>query len=864
MKKFFSLVLALVMALSLTTVAWGAEVPVAETAALNAALPSASSGDIIKLAANTTYDLTATIPEGVTLEGAGESTVLNLGAAQYKISKNNVTIKNVTIKDEVNSINAGLWVEGVNVTLESVNYASVNEVAITLRNKTTTANTFTLKKSTLSSTARGIGWCYFTGTILVEDSVIDSGNSIHIDEGGNTAKIVIKESTLYGNVAAGKTGSFEFENVTFKASKSAGSAYAGVSSYSAAAPRTFKDCTFTSATDIGMKDVTAAITLVGCNLNGTPITAENITTLMPGNYAAANVTVDGDMAGAVAEVGGTQYKSLAEAVAAAAGGTVKLLDDVTLTGSINVTDALTIDGNNKTITMTYTGAPGTGNAFFNALIGNEGIDDSLTVKNLKMVMTGATKQGYAVVAKKADSAFAISFTDCHFENMYCAVMLNGCGGTVAPTVTITDSSFKDVNYGLSFAEEAYAGDVSFEGNTMTGEISIQETFPAGSGYLTTPTVEISSGSFTSDVTDYLADDVFQTANGGVVAVPNSSRIPTGGPTLVEGSIENIYDPTYASWTAKISAKRAEDVKDSEFATYTIEMIAKVDGAPIWWASGVEEKGEDVDFHCNGEKEFVKVTAAGAWFTLVDGKDIIYLAPAENYNDDAFFGGWDELAEKVTLPVLPDAEADMECATYYAWDKASATFYKFEDTLYREFNSDTDNAKDMVIFNVDGVAVVAIKAKMGDATRIDGDVNTTYDKLGKTFAKGDYVYTAHNYVVERQNDSYKNNAVTKVYCDLCKNEFTFVESSNVSDAVKAFKAGNYFGLETKNGKTVYLSISETSGATGSSRPSTGSSSGSTSTGKVESAPTFDAGISLYVGMSIAAAAGSVVVLKKRED
>ena len=34
-------------------------------------------------------------------------------------------------------------------------------------------------------------------------------------------------------------------------------------------------------------------------------------------------------------------------------------------------------------------------------------------------------------------------------------------------------------------------------------------------------------------------------------------------------------------------------------------------------------------------------------------------------------------------------------------------------------------------------------------------------------------------------------------------------------------------------------------------------------KVESAETFDAGIAMYVGMSIMAAAGSAVVLKKKD-
>ncbi len=55
MKKIFALVLALVMAMSLATVAWGAPVTVADTAALQDALDNAESGTVIKLTSNVAY-----------------------------------------------------------------------------------------------------------------------------------------------------------------------------------------------------------------------------------------------------------------------------------------------------------------------------------------------------------------------------------------------------------------------------------------------------------------------------------------------------------------------------------------------------------------------------------------------------------------------------------------------------------------------------------------------------------------------------------------------------------------------------------------------------------------------------------------
>ena len=57
---------------------------------------------------------------------------------------------------------------------------------------------------------------------------------------------------------------------------------------------------------------------------------------------------------------------------------------------------------------------------------------------------------------------------------------------------------------------------------------------------------------------------------------------------------------------------------------------------------------------------------------------------------------------------------------------------------------------------------------------------------------------------------------------------------------------------------------TGGTTTGGTTTGGTTTGTNTTDKVTSADTFDAGIAMYVGMSVMAAAGSVVVLKKRED
>ena len=758
MKKFFSLVLALVMALSLTTVAWGADDPVvkevntaADLLALSATALTGNNG--------VAEEATIVINDDIDMQNAEFSAIIAQRGDKLTIVGNGHTISNVKV-----------------VSGENDNTTGQASMFYTYPNSTLTVSNLTLENITVTADADASGYAaavvgYCEGTV----------NLSNVDVVNATVTGVKSSGMLVGHLS----GSLVADGCDLSG-------------------------TVTLADFAGEPDGHYAGKYIGTLAGNADVTNCPANVTVSGNLKAGNngdgygrpvsgdLTVDGDLVGAVAEVNGTQYKSLQAAIAAAAGGTVKLLDDVTLTGSINVTDAVTIDGNNKTVTMTYTGTPGTGNAIFNANNGNEGIDDSLTVKNLKMVMTGATKQGYAVVAKKADSAFAISFTGCHFENMWCGVMLNGCGGTVAPTVTITDSSFKDVNYGLSFAEEAYAGDVSFENNTMTGEISIQETFPAGSGYLTTPTVEISSGSFTSDVTDYLADGM---------SFVDGTVVKAAGQFVGSGSALTSSKATYGATLADALANK----------THTVEVKAALEASASLKSFQTYQvfvtKLDDKTVSVLPNQYIVVPTATNADIVVVDGNKIVYLAAVAGvtkYNDAA-------KAVKVAY------NADPDCGDVYVAAAADAgTYYLYKNAYYVECAESSAS----IVFNVDGVAVYA------KATPVVKTLPHTYGFDVKTVAG--------------------KTSVTSVYCTECKATFSFVVG-DVEDAVKTFGAGNYadIGLNAPNGDDIFVRIAVVSVPVGS-------------TTLVESAETFDAGIAMYVGMSVMAAAGSAVVIGKKKD
>ena len=89
-------------------------------------------------------------------------------------------------------------------------------------------------------------------------------------------------------------------------------------------------------------------------------------------------------------------------------------------------------------------------------------------------------------------------------------------------------------------------------------------------------------------------------------------------------------------------------------------------------------------------------------------------------------------------------------------------------------------------------------------------------------------------------SAKDNELVSVTC-ACGDIFKVVQD------IKGMKAGSYVSLDDGN----YVVLAATPAADAEA------------TDKVESAETFDAGIAMYVGMSVMAAAGSAVVLKKKD-
>ena len=123
--------------------------------------------------------------------------------------------------------------------------------------------------------------------------------------------------------------------------------------------------------------------------------------------------------------------------------------------------------------------------------------------------------------------------------------------------------------------------------------------------------------------------------------------------------------------------------------------------------------------------------------------------------------------------------------------------------------------------------------------LDGEVVT----VGTTVDVVDHKFVANNYTYDTVK---KVNVPTSALCTNC------LETSSVIYKDGKVPAGTkYYELWDGNNTTDYSVV------VAAAAPSTPAGD------KVESAETFDAGIAMYVGMSVMAAAGSAVVLKKKD-
>ena len=241
-------------------------------------------------------DSTTAIGAGATLVGEGiDKTTLT--AKEVSVSKDNITIKDMTIKADAPEGNSGALAinsSAKNTVIENVNFVGQGFNGDT-KGISTSGENLVIRNSKISNVFRGIiFWDNIGGDNVIEDCVIDNViytfniNAATVKPG---TTLTVKNSTLNGWTSySGCMTKVSFDKCDL--GKSNG--YAHLVAY---ADSEFTGCTFNDGYQIGAGSTGKMLTFTNCKLgDGTVITAEN--------FAEKLGDVDNDMKGCTVIVDG--------------------------------------------------------------------------------------------------------------------------------------------------------------------------------------------------------------------------------------------------------------------------------------------------------------------------------------------------------------------------------------------------------------------------------------------------------------------------------------------------------------------------------------------------------------------------------
>ncbi len=255
--------------------------PVTDNKGLKDAINNATDGSTVLITSGeyTLSDPAETskieIPAGATIAGAGaDNTTLNVN--NDKIAKDNVTLKDMTIKGSGSQGTGGtLNVNGNNTTIENIDYKGDGNIAIAVSTGGSNSGT-TFRGTKITNAFRGIQFWSLSGNSVIDNCVLDvAGYTFNIDAAEAGSTLTITNSTLNGWTSY--TSGIDL--VTFDSCKLGLNAYSYLRPYS---ETKLVNCEFTSdgyQLNAGGSNA-YTITLTNCTKNGTPITADNVKTLL--------------------------------------------------------------------------------------------------------------------------------------------------------------------------------------------------------------------------------------------------------------------------------------------------------------------------------------------------------------------------------------------------------------------------------------------------------------------------------------------------------------------------------------------------------------------------------------------------------
>ena len=266
-----------------------AEVLATTTEALGSA---AAEEDAVVLLPSGTFDIPASIAEGVTIDGGENDVIINVGATA--LAGDDISVRNVTIQRDETTGSSALTVRG-SVTLENIAIESEidRKFGISLSGGTDETE-IEIKNVSFGFTPQRAIMLESKGDITIEDCELRAGYCLSTLNDTNYGNVTVNNCTLAGwtsyNVGDGHTVSFNncnFEQGSYWTSYGYPDVYGRL--LKPYVTTTLTGCTFCESFYLDLSALLAnqTVKLINCKIGGTVITSENITTLL-GGYDETN------------------------------------------------------------------------------------------------------------------------------------------------------------------------------------------------------------------------------------------------------------------------------------------------------------------------------------------------------------------------------------------------------------------------------------------------------------------------------------------------------------------------------------------------------------------------------------------------
>ena len=384
-------------------------------------------------------------------------------------------------------------------------------------------------------------------------------------------------------------------------------------------------------------------------------------------------------------------------------------------------------------------------------------------------------------------------------------------------------------------------DVEITGGTVTGDFKTSGTLADDVD------ITVSGGTFSADVTDYvepgstvtIAGDTVVKNTDGTVAVNPVAQVgttkydtvakaiaaaPAGASVVLLDDTATIpagYEVVYTAGQYMVVAKTS-----AAGTTTTLKDADKYDIYGITGTTSVKAAKADIIKKVTDKTTVTVGTTTTVTYTATtysDGTNV-YVEVDSSVADYKLTKNGAIVAYMVNLADVGNVPTTTKTVTSYVAAVEKAACGQYSKTTYPAG-----------VFMIDGVAY---EAGVGANWAL---YNGKFVNYG---AKANAV--AHTYAVNTYNTTDKSVATLK--CTACKQVFTVLTEKQV----KTMAPASYAKVTATDANAYFIAVA--------AAPAAGTTTGTV----VESAKTFDAGIAMYVGMSVMAAAGSAVVIGKKKD